>query len=150
MKYTVAVEIAAPLNTVIELFDNTENLKAWQPELVSFEHLAGEPGTAGAQSNLVYKMGKRDYAMTETIQLNNLPEEFTAIYEGPGMWNLAENSFTASSENTTSWTVNHEFKSDKLMFKAMLFFMPGTFKKESLKFINNFKNFVEKQTATSE
>lgn len=148
MKYSVEVEINAPLDRVIELFDSTENLKEWQPELVSFDHTSGAPGEVGSVSNMVYKMGKRDYAMTETITAKNLPDEFAAIYEGPGMWNASWNTFQTVDENTTKWVANHEFKSDKLLFKAMLFFTPGAFKKESLKFMNNFKDYVESQPAS--
>jgi uncharacterized protein YndB with AHSA1/START domain len=40
MKYTCEITIDRPRARVIELFDNPENLKQWQPELVSFEHVS--------------------------------------------------------------------------------------------------------------
>ena len=146
MKYSVEVEINAARDRVIELFDSTENLKKWQPTLVSFTHLTGEPGEPGATSELVYKMGKRDYRMTETITVKNLPDEFSAIYEGPGMWNSNQNFFHEVDEQTTRWVANTEFKGGSFMMKAMLFLMPGNFKKETLKFMNYFKDFVETQS----
>ena len=36
MKYQNEIEINLPLNRVIELFDNPDNLKRWQPGLESF------------------------------------------------------------------------------------------------------------------
>jgi carbon monoxide dehydrogenase subunit G len=57
MKYTLNLQIDLPREKVIELFDNTENLKKWQKGLVSFETFEGTPGQAGAKSRLIYKMG---------------------------------------------------------------------------------------------
>ena len=57
MKYSTEIEINLPLKKVIELFDNSENLKKWMPDLVSFEHLSGEPGQVGAKSKMRYQMG---------------------------------------------------------------------------------------------
>ena len=148
MKYTVEVDIKAPLDRVMELFDNVDNLHEWQPGLKSWIHDSGEPGQPGAVSKMVYGMGKKDYHMTETIKVKNLPSEFTAIYEGPGMWNEARNEFIAIDENNSRWVAHHVFESDKLFYKVMMFFSPGAFKKQSLKFMNYFREFVEKQPAT--
>ena len=57
MKYSNEIIINLPVSRVVELFDSIENLYKWQPELVSFEHLSGEPGMAGAKSKLLYKFG---------------------------------------------------------------------------------------------
>ncbi|MDO8649005.1 MAG: SRPBCC family protein [Candidatus Peregrinibacteria bacterium] len=41
MKFTHEVTINLPVARVVELADNPDNLKYWQPELVSFEHFTG-------------------------------------------------------------------------------------------------------------
>lgn len=46
-------------------------------------------------------------------------------------------------ENNTKWISENEFKSDKFMMKLMMFLMPGMFKKQSYKFMESFKQFVE-------
>ena len=66
MKYTTEIEINLPVEKVIELFDNSDNLSKWQPELISFKHLSGEPGQVGEKSKLRYRMGKREIEMMET------------------------------------------------------------------------------------
>ena len=142
MKYSVEVDINSSIERVMELFDNVENLYQWQPGLQSFDHVSGEVGQVGAVSKMVYSMGKREYPMTETIKSKNLPDEFTAIYEGPGMWNKAENQFIKLTETTCRWVATHEFKGQSIMMKLMLFFTPGAFKKETLKFMNYFKNRI--------
>ena len=59
MKFSCSVEINASLDRVIELFDSSENLKEWQPDFVSFEHLSGTPGEVGAKSRIIYLMGPK-------------------------------------------------------------------------------------------
>lgn len=145
MKYELEIEINQPRAKVIELFDSTENLKEWQCGLESFEHVSGTPGEVGAVSHLVFQMGKRRMEMTETVTVRNLPDEFSGTYEAPGMWNLVENFFIVKDENTTNYKSVQTFKGLTFMMKAMLFLMPGAFKKQSLKYMNHFKEFVEKQ-----
>ena len=91
MKYNCEIEIDLPLNRVIELFDSTENLYKWQPGLISFEHLSGEPGQVGAKSKLQYKMGKREIEMIETITERKLPDELSCTYDAKGVFNIVFN-----------------------------------------------------------
>lgn len=144
MKYEVEIEIDLPREKVIELFDSVENLKHWQEGLVSFEHRSGEPGQEGAVSDLVYEMGKRRIEMVETITKRNLPDEFWGTYEAKGVWNEIKNTFIATSSTTTKWKSENEFKC-KGAIAIMAFLMPSTFKKQSLKFMTDFKKFAEKK-----
>lgn len=144
MKYSNEIEINLPLDKVIELFENPDNMKHWQPGLQSFEHISGTPGQLGAKSRLKYKMGKREIEMIETITKQNLPDEFTATYEAKGVYNLLVNKFIPVSENKTKWVSETEFKFSGLM-KLIGFLMPGIFKKQSQKYLDDFKTFAEKQ-----
>ena len=145
MKYTVSVDINKPLDRVIELFDNPANMPKWMEGLESFEHILGTPGQPGAQMQLVYLMGKRRIEMIETVISRNLPEEFTGSYEAPGVYNIVKNKFEAIDESSTRYTTEQEFQFKSFMMKVMGFFMPGAFKKQSLKYLNSFKAFVEKE-----
>jgi hypothetical protein len=142
MKYTAEVELNLPREKVIELFDNTENLKKWQEGLVSFEHIEGEPGKEGAKSQLKYKMGKREIEMVETITKRNLPDEFFGTYETKGVWNEVRNYFIVEGDQKTKWRLDTEFKGSGFM-KIMMLFAPGMFKKQTLKSMNDFKEFAE-------
>jgi len=142
MKYEHKIEINLPRNRVIELFDSTENMRKWQPELISFEHVSGTPGQEGAKSKLLYKMGKRETQMIETITKRNFPDEFSGTYETKGVWNLQENFFKETGENKTEWTTISEFRCSGFM-KVICWLMPGAFKKQTLKFMKRFKDFVE-------
>lgn len=143
MKYTHEIEINLPINQVIELFDNANNMKHWQPGLVSFEHLSGTPGQVGAKSKLKYKMGKREIEMIETITVKNLPEEFSGTYEAKGVFNIVKNFFSPLGENKTKYISECEFQFKGFM-KIIAFLMPGMFKKETAKYMKQFKEFAEK------
>ena len=142
MKFTVEIKINLARNKIIELFDSTENLKKWQPGLLSFEHQSGTPGEVGAKSRLQYKMGKREIEMVETITVKNLPDEFSGIYEAKGVWNEVKNYFYEVNKNTTKWVSENEFRCSGFI-KIIAFFMPGSFKKETMKYLEYFKEFSE-------
>ena len=139
MKYTVDVVIDLPRARVIELFDDPDNMPKWQPDLISFEHQSGQPG---AKSQLRYKMGKREIEMIETITSRNLPDEFSGTYEAQGVWNSVANHFKEEGPEKTRWIMESEFKCSGFM-RIIAFLFPGTFKKQSLKMMNLFKDFAE-------
>ncbi len=142
MKYTIQIEINQPVNRVIELFDNPDNMKFWMDGLVSFEHLSGVPGQPGAQSKLLFKMGSREIEMIETITVRNLPEEFTGTYEANGVYNVVRNKFEPLPDGRTKYISENYFELKGFM-KLIAFIMPGAFKKQSLKYLNDFKDFAE-------
>ena len=142
MKYSNEIEINLPIDEVVGLFDNPDNLKHWQPELISFENLSGTPGQQGAKSKLLYKMGKRDIEMIETITVRNLPDEFSGTYVAKGVYNIVRNKFVALPDNRTKWVTENEFEFKGFM-KLMGILMPGMFKKQSQKYLDQFKEFAE-------
>ena len=144
MKYSNEITIKRPLDQVVALFDNSENLKEWMTGLQSLEHLSGEPGKPGAKSKLVFKRGKGLMEMTETITENNLPELFSGTYEVSGTVNIQQNSFKALDEHHTQWISHSEFRFSSLGMKLMGWLMPGAFKKQSKAFMVKFKEFAER------
>ncbi len=142
MKFQLEIEINAPRSTVIELFDNVENMSKWQKELVSFEHVSGVPGEKGAVSKLIYLMGKRKVEMIETITENNLPIHMHGTYQAKGVLNKIENYFDELDQNTTLWRSDNEYKLSGVM-KIIGFMFPSSFEKQSYKLMEDFKSFVE-------
>ncbi len=142
MKFQLEIDINLPREQVIALFDNVENLKHWQPDLVSFEHLSGTPGQVGARSRLRYKMGKRDVELIETITVRQLPDIFAGTYETEGVWNLIENRFVAVNARQTRWLTDNEFRCHGIV-RILSWLMPSMFKKQSFKFMQQFKAFAE-------
>lgn len=145
MKYSNVIRIDLPRERVVELFDSSENLKKWQPGLISFDHLSGKPGEEGAKAKLVYQMGRRRTEMIETITANRLPDEFHGTYDAKGVHNIMENYFKQKGPNITEWTSVSEFQFSSFSMKLMGWLMPGAFKKQSYKYMRNFKKFAESE-----
>lgn len=143
MKYITSVEINRPVDKVIELFDSTDNMFKWMKGLQSFEAISGNPGQVGAKSRLKFKMGKREVEMIETITVRNLPDEFSGTYEAKGVFNIVKNKFISLPNNKTQYVSEQEFQFSGFM-KLIGFIMPGAFKKQSMKYLNDFKTFVER------
>ncbi len=144
MKYTVETMINLPRKRVVELFDNIDNIQYWQDGFISFETISGEEGQKGAKALLKYQFGKREIELTETITVQNLPDEFSGIYEMKGMWNEVKNYFIEVDENTTKWVSENEFRLSGFM-KIVGFFNSKGFKKQTNKMHRKFKEFAESQ-----
>jgi hypothetical protein len=145
MKYSNEVVIHLPIKRVVELFDNPDNLRHWQPSLISFEPISGSPGQAGAKSRLRHKMGNREIEMIETITVRDLPKEFSGTYEAKGVFNLVTNRFEALPDGSTRYTSDTAFQFKGLMMKFLGLLMPGAFRKQSQKYMDDFKSFAENQ-----
>lgn len=145
MLYTHEIQIDLSRTKVIELFDTTENLKEWQTGLQGYEFITGELGKEGSTMKLDFMIGKRQIELLETITKKNLPEEFEGKYEWKGGWNTLKNTFIELGENKTVWISETEMHHSGFM-KVVGFLMPGSFKKNSFKFMENFKQFAESQS----
>ncbi|MFC0605562.1 SRPBCC family protein [Winogradskyella pulchriflava] len=147
MKYTTEIIIEKPLEEVIKKMDSVDNMKHWQEGLASTEHISGTPGEFGAKMKLNYDFGKRKMELIETITKQNFPNEFHATYTTKGVRNIQQNYFEQIADNQTKWICKNEFEPTNFMMNAMLFLMPSAFKKQTKKYMTNFKNFVENGTS---
>ena len=82
--------------------------------------------------------------MLETITVRNFPDEFSAIYEAKDVWNEVKNYFHEVDESTTKWVSENEFRCSGFM-KLFALLFPGSFKKETMKYLKYFKEFAEKE-----
>lgn len=142
MKYSVDIEINKPVDEVVKLFDDPDNMDKWMEGLQNYEQISGTPGQPGAKSRFKFKTGKREIEMIETITRRNLPEEYTMTYEAKGVFNIVTNRFISIPGSKTKYANDQEFQFKGFM-KIIAFLMPGVFKKQSLKYMLDFKNFVE-------
>jgi hypothetical protein len=144
MKYSVSIVINLSREKVVELYDNPNNMKYWQEGFISCELQSGTARQEGAKSRLKYKMGKGEMEMMETIKKRDLPNSFSTTYEAKSVWNEVNDSFEALSDNSTRWLSQHEFRFSGFM-KIIGFLMLGMFKKQSYKYLEDFKRFAEGQ-----
>ncbi|HXJ99663.1 MAG TPA: SRPBCC family protein [Gelidibacter sp.] len=149
MKYQLDILIKAPLKTCIEKFDTTENLKHWQRGFVSAEHISGTPRAFGSKMKMHFKIGSRRIPLIETITYKNLPNAVHGIYTTKGLDNIQENYFEATTDNCTKWISVNEFVPLNFKMLLLVFLMPKTFKKQTLLYMKDYKNFVEKGISVS-
>lgn len=143
MKYSAGIDIDLPVDRVLEIFNNPDNMDKWMEGLIGWEVTEGTAGEPGAKMVMKFKMGKRVMEMTETIIKANFPEEFVTTYDAKGVHNIVTTRFQSLDENRTRYVSEQEFIFSGFM-KFIGFIMPGAFKKQSLKYLNDFKNFAEK------
>tara|TARA_R100000935_G_C2797150_1_gene148709 strand:- start:71 stop:544 length:474 start_codon:yes stop_codon:yes gene_type:complete len=142
MKYSKEIIIKLPREEVIAIMEKTENFKHWQEGFISYNHLCGDPGHLNARSKLKYKMGKREIDMIETIQKKDLPKKLFFSYDANGVYNLQRNYFEEVGNKSTKWISDNEFEFSGFM-KIIAFLMPGSFKKQTYKYMKDFKAFAE-------
>lgn len=151
MKYSCQIIIDLSREEVIKKLDDPDNMKHWQRGLVSYAHIEGIPGQAGSRTDLEYQMGKRNLKMTETITENNFPSAFHATYQTKGVNNIQRNFFyEEEGGQKTRWESQSEFRFDSLGMKLIGWLMPGAFKKQSLKYMEDFKAFAEQGTSVAD
>lgn len=145
MKFTCSIDIARPVKKVAALFEDPANLTHYQDGFVKKELISGKQGEVGAVAKLYYQMGKREMVITETILVNNLPEEFLGSYHHKHMDNTMHCSFIALDAQNTRYDATIEYTAFRgWLPKTMAFLFPGMFKKQVQKWLDNFKAFAER------
>lgn len=142
MKYSAQIIIELPREEVIAKLENPDNFKHWQKGFISYEHISGTAGEVEARSKLKYLMGKREIELIETIEKKKLPDKLFTSYEAKGVYNEQKNYFEEVSQTSTKWISDNEFEFSGFM-KIIALLMPGSFKKQTLKFMKDFKTFAE-------
>ena len=144
MKFKCSVIIHRPLDEVLELFKNPDNLQYWQEGFVSYENLSGTPGDVGSKSFFVYQHGKNRIELEETIMVNDLPEEFTADYVHEKMSNTMTNHFESLTNGHTLYEAYIDYyQFNGWVIKLMVKLFPGVFQKQTQKWLDRFKEFAE-------
>jgi hypothetical protein len=145
MKFTCTVEVDISPEQAAALFTDKSTLKDWQNGFVSAEPLSGTEGAVGSKAKLTYDTGKHRMELLETVKVNDLPREFTALYEHEHMTNTMTNRFIPlAGGGTRVETDIHYIKFNGFMPKLMSFIMPGMFRKQTQKWLDEFKAFTEK------
>ena len=143
MKYEVSATINKPLQEVVEKYDSLEGLKHWQPGFLGMEPLEGELGAEGSKAKLKFEMRGKEMEMIETVKEKDLPRVMTLEFEVPGMWNSVATYFEDAGEGKTLLRTENDFRGQSFMMKVFVKLMPGMFKKQSQKYLDYFKAYVE-------
>jgi len=142
MKYDTEILINLPREKVLELFLNTDHLKQWQPGLLSYTHLDGDPGEEGSRSKQVFEGRKGELVITETITSKQLPERIHMSYRSRGVDNEVKNLFTEQEAGKTLWQIENDFRFRGIMM-LMIPFMKNAFIHNTMLNMDRFKLFAE-------
>ncbi len=142
MRYTLSNTINGSLDEVISKFKDPEGVKHWMEGLQKIEHLSGVPGSKGAKSNFHFLHKNKEMVIAETILEENLPDHIKFGYTSSMGYNEVEMQFEKIDENVVKQTNNSYFELKGFM-KLLGPLMKGMFKKQSLKYMNAFKAYVE-------
>ena len=146
MKYKGSIDIHKPRSVVVKFFADPQYLKEYQDGFQKKELESGEPGKTGAVSKMYYHDGKRAMELTETITNNQLPDLFEATYHHQVMDNTMKCTFKELGENKTRYDYEFEYtRIDWIMPRLVAILFPGMYKKPAEKWMNQFKDFVERQ-----
>jgi hypothetical protein len=153
MKFTVSLEIALPREHVAQLLADPAHLPKWLRGLVLHEPLTGAHGHVGTKSRVVFQMGQQQMECTETItrrepvDLHGIGTDAVVRFEreivGKGMWSAVRDRLTATGPATTLWVSENEYRFSGLLMRLVGLLMPGTFRKQSLQHMQDFKAFAE-------
>lgn len=153
MKYTVSIEIALPLEKVVQLLADPTQFPKWLRGLVVHEPLQGTQGQVGATSRVVMQMGKQKFECSETItrrepvDLHRIPKGSSVHFDreivGEGMWSAVRDRLSEVAPHTTLWQSESEYRFDSLLMRLVAPLMPGVFRKQSRQHMQDFKAFAE-------
>ena len=143
MKFKLELPIHKPRADVWKAFDNTENIKKWQPTLIKFEPVSGTPGQPGAISKLTYEEGGREFTLIEKITHRDEPSSFDGIYENNFTDNIVRNKFIERGQHQTLWVTETEFRFKTLIMKIMGPMMKKNFIARTQKDMERFKEMAE-------
>ena len=143
MKFKLELPIHKPRTEVWKAFDNTENMKKWQPTLIKFEPVSGTPGQPGAVSKLTYEEGGREFTLIEKITHRDEPNSFDGVYENNFTDNIIRNKFIEQGQHQTLWTMETEFRFKTLIMKIMGPLMKKNFVARTQEDMERFKKMAE-------
>ena len=148
MKLRYEIVIDADRHTVWEAFDNTSNLRRWQPNLISCTAKSGEPREAGAVSELVYDESGRRVELTETITERRPPDFMAGMYESSHGTMLTVHTFEDAGTDRTRWTAwsNATFTG---LTKYLAIFMVRSIRRRMEDDMQRFKLLVETLEASA-
>ncbi|WP_152365973.1 SRPBCC family protein [Microlunatus speluncae] len=156
MKYTVTIEIALPLQKVVQLLADLTLVPKWLRGLVLHEPLNGMHGEVGTRSRVVLRTGQQELEAVETItrrepaNLQEIPSGTVVRFEreivAQGMWSAGRERLTEAGPETTVWASENEYRFSSLPMRLMALFMGASFRKQSLLHMRDFKAFAEQGT----
>ena len=81
MAYTCYIELDHPIDDVVQVWSDPNNLSSWHEQFMKYEMLHGDYIQPGAQTRLFYAIVEKPTCMVKTIISNTLPAEIVYEYQ---------------------------------------------------------------------
>ena len=147
LSYYEEIIINSDIQNVIDLHEDPNYLEHYMNGFISFKTVQGESRKTGSISeiSIVFNSNEsvtRKIVMKEKVLSNNLPNEKVIQLNTGSVNNLITYRFVKLGKDKTQFFRTHEYEFNTYM-KVYSFFMSRKIKRESYKYLKNFKNFVE-------
>ena len=113
------------------------------PGLVKIERISGEPLVVGSKTSFTSEHKGKDFVIEETVLESKLPSSVKFEYNSKMGYNTVEIVFEETDANTTR-QVGHNYFEMKGFMKLAAPLMKGMFKKQSMLYMDGFKEYAEK------
>lgn len=144
MKYTCTTEVPLNREDCIKLWLDESQFDKWQDGFQHKKWTKGEPNENNSTSDILILQGKRKIELEELITDNNLPSYIEGKYTHIHMTNTQKVIFeNLSSQKTLVRTEVEYTEFNSFMPKMMAKFFPSQFKKQSQKWLDQFKLLAE-------
>ena len=144
LSYTCSILLDLPQERVAALWADEKHFNAWQDGFISIELLSGQKNEEGAVSKIEFEQGKHKMELIETMLKNDLPYMRKARYVHKHMTNTQETHFQTVGEEQTKFISIVEYTQfNGFLPKLMSILFKGVFKKQSEKWMRQFKVFDE-------
>jgi uncharacterized protein YndB with AHSA1/START domain len=142
--YIAEVTVNKSIKEVFEVFNNSENIKNWVPEVKSFEVVNKNPGKTGSVYKIVIDNKGQEVTMTEKVMAYVPNEKVTLFFDAEGMLKRDDYIFK-EKDGVTTITLNTSCQSDSYILACIFPYFKGTLQKQDQSYLNNFKAFAEKE-----
>lgn len=151
LKFVNSVEVNVPLSALIKIWKNESFFGEWQDGFVSKTMIKGIPYQSGSEAELVFVANKRTIKLHEKVLVEDLPLQYLCKYEHIHMTNTQDTRFEVINSNKTRYISEIEYTEfHGFIPKLMKILSPSIFQKQSQKWMNQFKEFAEKQHLNNE
>jgi len=145
MKYTCTVEIPLNQKECVDLWMDESKFHLWQDGFQHRKWIEGEPNANNSKSEILLAQGKNRMELEERIIDNSLPDYILGEYVHKHMTNTQKTSFQIISEDSTLIRSDVEYTAFRgFLPRLMAKLFPGMFKKQSQKWLDQFKLLAEK------
>lgn len=144
MKYSCEIVVEASREKCVSLWFDEKRLSEWQDGFLYKNWINGKANEVHSKAYILFEQKGRKLELEELIIDNQLPTSFKGKYTHIHMINTQEVVFTQQGMNQTvirTDVIYTQFNS--LVPKLMARFLPGMFRKQSQKWLDQFKTMVE-------